>query len=268
MPEGPEVKRIAVDLAECISGRHLEEVKILSGRYLKKPIEGQDQLSEALPTKVVGSGAHGKFLYILTVSGVNIWSTLGMTGRWTQTLGKHSRVRFSFSCGTHVYFDDIRNFGTLKFVRGKYQLIEKLNSLGPDMLSTDVDDVTFCERFRKHSGWEITKALMDQSIVSGVGNYIKADSLWLARISPKRKVGSLSDEELFRLNHSIKQIMRESYQNGGASIKTYRTFDGLEGEYSTKFLVYNQSHDPDGNPVIKETTEDNRTTHWVPNVQM
>lgn len=267
MPEGPECKKYAEDLAKRVSGRSIVSIDILSGRFASKSPSGLEDFAKALPLSVVGAGVHGKFIYWILNDEYSIWSTLGMTGQWSAIETNHSRVRFNLSDGP-VFFNDQRNFGTLKFVRGKYQLIEKLNSLGPDMLSTDVDDVTFCERFRKHSGWEITKALMDQSIVSGVGNYIKADSLWLARISPKRKVGSLSDEELFRLNHSIKQIMRESYQNGGASIKTYRTFDGLEGEYSTKFLVYNQSHDPDGNPVIKETTEDNRTTHWVPNVQM
>ena len=267
MPEGPEVKRIAVDLAECISGRHLEEVKILSGRYLKKPIEGQDQLSEALPTKVVGSGAHGKFLYILTVSGVNIWSTLGMTGRWTQTLGKHSRVRFSFSCGTHVYFDDIRNFGTLKFVYGPNRLKMRLEKLGPDMLSEDVTGKAFIECLRKKDKWNITKALMDQSIIAGVGNYIKAEALWLAGINPLRSVSHITDGELLLLNEAIKETMRASYSTGGATFLTHKNFSDEKGDYSSRFLCYNRKHDAEGNKVVKTKTPDGRTTHWAPDKQ-
>ena len=100
-----------------------------------------------------------------------------------------------------------------------------------------------------------------------VGNYIKSDSLWLARINPHRKVEDISDIELVNLNRSIKQVMRESFQSGGATIKTYKSFDGLEGGYTRRFLVYNQEKAPDGNEVIKETTEDKRSTFWVPEVQ-
>ena len=266
MPEGPECKRFAEDLAKRVSGRTIVSVDVLSGRFINKSPSGLEDFKGILPISVIGAGVHGKFIYWILNDEYSIWSTLGMTGQWTSDETDHSRVRFNLSDGA-VFFNDQRNFGTLKFVRGKFQLIEKLKSLGPDMLSSDVDDATFVERFRRHPTWEITKVLMDQSVIAGVGNYIKADSLWLARISPKRKVVDLLDDELFRLNHAIQQIMRESYQSGGASIKSYRTFDGLEGKYSSKFLVYNQTHDPDGNEVIKETTEDNRTTHWVPSVQ-
>lgn len=266
MPEGPECKKYGEDLAKRVSGKTLVSIDVLSGRFVNKPPSGLSDLMKTLPISVVGAGVHGKFIFWILNDEYSIWSTLGMTGQWSSSETDHSRVRFNLSDGP-VYFNDQRNFGTLKFVRGKFQLIEKLKSLGPDMLSSEVDNETFFTRIRKHPDWEITKTLMDQSIVAGVGNYIKADSLWLSRISPKRKVESLSNEELSRLNHAIQQIMRESYQSGGASIKTYRTFDGLEGEYSNRFLVYNQTHDPDGNVVIKETTEDNRTTHWVPDVQ-
>ena len=266
MPEGPECKKFAEDLAKRVSGKTIVSIDVLSGRFVNKPPSGLTEFVNLLPISVVGAGVHGKFIYWMLNNEYSVWSTLGMTGQWSSVATEHSRVRFNLNDGA-VFLNDQRNFGTLKLVRGKFQLIEKLKSLGPDMLSSDVDDATFFSRFRKYPNWEITKALMDQTIVSGVGNYIKADSLWLSRISPKRKVESLADEELSRLNHAIKQIMRESYQQGGASIKTYRTFDGLTGEYSNRFLVYNQTHDPDGNTVIKETTADNRTTHWAPDVQ-
>ena len=266
MPEGPECKKYGEDLAKRVSGRTLVSVDVLSGRFVNKPPSGLSDFTKDLPVSVVGAGVHGKFIFWILNDEYSIWSTLGMTGQWSSSETDHSRVRFNLSDGP-VYFNDQRNFGTLKFVRGKFQLIEKLKSLGPDMLSSEVDNETFFDRIRQKPTWEITKTLMDQSIIAGVGNYIKADALWLSRISPKRRVESLSDEELSRLNHAIQQIMRESYQQGGASIKTYQTFDGLEGEYSNRFLVYNQTHDPDGNAVIKETTEDNRTTHWVPDVQ-
>lgn len=266
MPEGPECRKYGQDLARRISGKTLKAVEIVGGRYLKKDPTGLEAFRNHLPMNIVGAGTHGKFVYWILGEELSVWSTLGMTGRWAAESDTHARVRFILNDGS-VFFSDQRNFGTLKFVRGKFQLIEKLKAMGPDMLAEDVSDETFSLAVRRKPNWEITKAIMDQSIIAGVGNYIKSDSLWLAGISPKRTVTSLTDPELSALNRSIKHVMRESFQSGGATIQTYKSFDGQDGDYTRKFLVYNQSADPDGNEVIKENTQDGRSTYWSPAVQ-
>ena len=266
MPEGPECRKYGQDLARRISGKTLQSIEIIGGRYLKKDPTGIEVFRNHLPMNIVGAGTHGKFVYWILGEELSIWSTLGMTGSWSSEKTKHSRLKFTLNDGA-VFFNDQRNFGTLKFVRGKFQLIEKLRSMGPDMLAEDVSDEVFSEALRRKPNWEITKAIMDQSIIAGVGNYIKSDSLWLAGISPKRSVESLTDQDMSALNRSIKHIMRESFQSGGATIRTYKSFNGEEGDYSRKFLVYNQTIDPDGNPVIKENTSDGRSTYWSPTTQ-
>lgn len=215
----------------------------------------------------MGTGSHGKFIYWILDSEFNIWSTLGMTGAWRSQPSKHSRIKFVLSSGP-IFFDDIRNFGTIKFVNNRHALIEKLRSLGPDMLVEDLDEFDFISIMKKHKNKNVTKVIMDQSIISGVGNYIKAEALYLARISPHRNVGDLSDDEIRRLCQTIKSVIRESYASGGATISSYANFNGDIGEYSQKFCVYNQKTDPDGNEVIKEKTPDGRTTHWVPKTQI
>ena len=136
------------------------------------------------------------------------------------------------------------------------------------MLSDTVDDQLFISRMRtKASKLTVAEAVMTQSVIAGVGNYIKADALWLAKISPHRIVGDLTDAELTKLNTSIQTVMKESYRSGGATIYSYKNFDNEKGEYNRRFLVYNQKTDPDGNPVKREQTKDKRTTHWVPLVQ-
>ena len=267
MPEGPEVRRIAQALAERISDRTLNGVEIVGGRYQKKPPSGIGVIASQFPLKVIGAGCHGKFLYWILDDEFSIWCTLGMTGGWSEAIMKHPRMVFHLSDGA-LYFNDQRNFGTIKFVRGKFNLIEKLTSLGPDMLASDVSDEIFIKQFRKKGAWPIAKALMDQSIIAGVGNYVKADSLWLAKINPHRLVNDISGVELRSLNRIIKQVMRESFDSGGATIKSYRDFDTSKGEYSRRFLVYNQKMDPDGNEVIREQTADGRNTHWCPTVQV
>ena len=106
MPEGPEVKKMGLSLAENISGEVLRDISILSGRYSKKPIAGLSLLLENLPTKIVGVGVHGKFLYILTSKGYNVWSTLGMAGVWSPVASKHARIELMFESGKSIYFSN------------------------------------------------------------------------------------------------------------------------------------------------------------------
>jgi len=265
MPEGAEVRKYGQSLAEKVSGTTLTSINIVSGRYTKKLPDGFETFCNRLPAPVVGVGVHGKFLYWILANDTYIHSTLGMTGHWTDQTPDHLRLEFVTSRGS-VFYSDQQNFGTLKFTTGKKTLIDKLEALGPDMLS-DVTDDQFADAIRKKKDWTITKAIMDQSIIAGVGNYVKAESLWLSKISPHRLVSSLTDHEISVLNHSIQTVLRESLQNGGATLRTYRGFDGSVGQYSSMFAVYNQSQDPDGNDVVKEKTSDGRTTHWVPTVQ-
>lgn len=266
MPEGPEVKHIGESLAKNISGKQITDVKILSGRYLKKPLPGLEYALANTPLDVVGSGVHGKFIYWITRNDIFLYSTLGMTGEWSTEKAKHSRVEIVLG-DTSVFFNDQRNFGTLKFVEGRSNLINKLTSLGPDLLSENVSDELFIERLRPKSKWTIAKALMDQSVVSGVGNYVKAEALWRARISPHRIISDIEDVTLALIKKCCQEVLVSSYAQGGASIKNYRRPDGTLGEYTSRFAVYNQKEDPDGNPVVKEATSDGRTTHWVPTIQ-
>ena len=266
-PEGAEVKLFGESLATVVSGKEITAVDVMSGRYKKSEVEGLDLFRARLPTKVVGIGVHGKFLYWITTNDVFIYSTLGMTGSLSITETKHSRVAFKLGDGSRVFFNDQRNFGTLKMVSGRQELVKKLQTLGPDMLSDQISDARFTECLMKKPDWTLTEVLMDQSIVCGVGNYVKAESLYRAQLSPNRKVESLQPVDFSRLKHSIQSVLQEAYKRGGASIQTYRDFDGNEGEYSQRFLVYNQQQDPDGNKVVREQTSDGRTTHWVPAVQ-
>lgn len=267
MPEGPEVKRMGVMLSSSISGRILTGVEVLSGRYTKKKIEGIEILNESLPARIIGAGVHGKFLYVLTHSGVNIWSTLGMTGQWTNTKSAHSRIQLDFSDQNSVYFNDQRNFGTFKAVYGPHKLKERLQKLGPDMMSSDVSANLFIERLRKKDHWNITKALMDQKVVSGVGNYIKAEALWLSGHSPMKLVADFTDYDLVVLCDAIQDVMKTSYEHGGATFLTHKNFNGEKGDYSSRFLCYNRQLDAEGNRVIKTKTPDGRTTHWAPDKQ-
>lgn len=267
MPEGPEVKRIVDRLQEELVGQQLKSVDIISGRYENHdPPRGYEDFIKALPAKIIDVQCKGKFIFMRFNNGYSLWNTLGMSGFWSEKKYKHARVSLALS-NKHVYFCDTRNFGTLKFVKGRKQLIEKLDTLGPDMLSEEVSDELFLGRLRKKNTRTIVEAIMDQKVVSGVGNYLKSESLYLAEISPHTRVENISDDRLKILKQSIQTTIQSSYISGGATIHTFLDYDGQEGKYSRRFAVYNQKYDLKNRDVIRETTKDGRTTFWVPERQ-
>jgi formamidopyrimidine-DNA glycosylase len=264
MPEGPEVKTIVDALHRLCAGKTILNIRPRSGRYLNKPIVGLRQAQFPLGVRTVA--CKGKFIYFNLNEENYIFNTLGMTGNWRTSQDKYSRVEIIFDDNTSIFYSDVRSFGTLKLVQGKDNLNKKLKSIGPDLLSEKVNFKCFNFRFTRKNK-TVAENLMDQSIVAGVGNYLKSEILYAAKISPHRSVNSLSSNELEKIYKNAKDIIRFSYTMGGATIKDYYTIDGKSGAFSRRFAVYNQTKDPLGNDVVREKTKDKRTTHWVPNIQ-
>ena len=134
-------------------------------------------------------------------------------------------------------------------------------------MSSYVDTDLFLDRLNKKPKWSIAKALMNQSVVSGIGNYLKAEILYASKISPHRLCQDLTRKEVELIAEKSFEITNASYQSGGATILTYRDENDEKGLYSRRFMVYNHKTDPEGNKVIKETTTDKRSTYWVPEIQ-
>ena len=267
MPEGPEVKRMALSLQERLEGEIITEAQVLGGKWIKTPPKGIAGFIEALPLRVEKISVKGKAIQILLENGWSIWNTLGMSGGWRDVRTRHAHFQFSTQGGRTVWFDDIRRFGTLIFMHDESELSRRLKGIGPDMLDPDTTLLDF-QKAISHRRIPICRALMDQKILGGVGNYIKAEALYRARISPHRICSELTLEELQRLYDVTRWIMAKSLEQGGATFSTYSDMDGGEGSFPFYFHVYMKSACPLGYPVLREETEDGRTTHWVPQIQV
>ena len=256
MPEGPEVKLFTDRLTREFLNKKVLKIEVLSGRYIRKPIENISSINNKI---FKGVNCKGKFIWF-EFEDIIVFNTLGMTGSWSRRKTDYSRIGIYFNDGDKLYFNDIRNFGTFQ-LKTSSDLERKLKSIGPDMLSNPPND--FISRLRKYNHKNICEVLMNQKVISGVGNYIKAESLWYSRINPHVLVKDLSDENLITLNKAILFVINKSYNEQGATIKSYYTFDGQEGNAVQGFVVYGKRKDYNGHNVIKETTPDKRTTHWV-----
>ena len=194
-------------------------------------------------------------------------NTMGMSGRWTKTYQKHCHIEIKYNCDCQLWFCDPRRFGTIKILKNRESLNKKLSTLGPDLLSSEINFKIFDGIMRKNNKKNITKILMNQSIISGCGNYIKSESLYRSRISPHNNVENLDDKTLETLFVELRKVMQESYESQGATISTYYDIDDKKGKYKFRFLVYGRGYDDYNNKVIKEKTKDGRTSHWVDIIQ-
>lgn len=267
MPEGPECRIIAEGLNQQMAGRSIVSIEIVSGRYARhgEPV-GLDQMRGLFPISCESVNAHGKFIYALLGDDVSMWNTLGMTGRWGLSGSDHTRAVIQLDDGRSLFFDDVRNFGTLRFSLDRNELFKKLTTLGFDLLGQSPDPLMVRASVRKRDR-PIVEALMDQRIFAGVGNYIKCEALYRSGISPHRTTRSLADDELEGLMREARHVMWSAYEARGHTMSDYRDIDGNARTFGFKLLCYRQDRDPAGNEVVKETTTDGRTTHWVPAVQ-
>lgn len=282
MPEGPEVRIITEQMNKEIQWKHIKDIKILGGRFLKSPPENLNKcLQSSTGTAISYVGCKGKFIYFDFNNGWYLWNTLGMTGHWGLEKDKHSSLEIEFKDGPSVFFTDPRRFGTIKFVYDHKTLQEKLWKLGHDILEVQLpprdgmglseDQIARIARRTEQkvlsSDKTLAEILMDQSLFAGVGNYIKSEALFHAHLSPWRKGNSLDEKTYRELLASIHHVMGESYKAGGATLATYKHFDGSVGKYSDQLRVYGQK-EWDGKPIQKETTADGRTSFWVPGRQV
>jgi DNA-formamidopyrimidine glycosylase len=277
MPEGPEVKLSADLIRPLLLERVVyDALPIPAGRYGGGNFpEGYKEFYDSIAGRdvtITDVQVKGKFMYWTFSNGWYLFNTFGMTGQWSPTQGKHPCFSFVLNATEpheEIHFNDHRHFGTVKFVNNKRELEKKLEELGWDPLDGALD---------KHLKWltfqlsktskSIAEVLMDQSLFSGVGNYIRAEALYACKLSPWRQANKLSQDEIKTLCQAIVDVMQESYQHQGATISTYKTAYGAEGKYSTLFKVYGQKQDAAGRKIIKQQTPDKRTIHWCPEIQV
>jgi len=269
MPEGPEVTRVSRDLNTYLKNKTLININILPGsKYVKKAPNNYKEFIDKLPLKIEGVKNKGKLIYFSFEKHNYMLNHLIMTGFWGHEKGKYTSLEFVLENDDKIYFCDARKFGFVDFLDSKRELDIKLSELGPDFLNDDeFDEALFTKILRKRNKSNISTVLMNQKIISGIGNYLKSEILYAARINPHRSVASLTEENINKIYTEGRRIIKASYRLGGTSKKDYVHLDGSKGNFQDFLKVYGKKEDKLGNKIIAEKTKDGRTTYWVPNLQ-
>jgi len=168
-----------------------------------------------------------------------------------------------------VFFYDTLSFGTLKGIQSQIELEKKLASIGPDIMNPETTFEIFQKQMSAPSQQQkaIGNVLMNQKIISGIGNYLRADILWYTKISPFTPLKDLNPSQLKAIYKSSRILTWADYnRKEGIKLKILSPSDKTPKNYKRDFYVYMQNTNIYGNPVKQTPLYEGsqpRTIHWV-----
>ena len=275
MPELPEVETVANGVHARVAGQRVVRVWT-SGKpqTFKTP---ESEITEVLSGSTIESVRRVGKTIVMTVQQrkrpVEFLIHLGMTGRLLVSqsdvpVPPHTHAILTLADAREIRFVDPRRFGRLSIHKSQTGAAEAARYSGPgrEPLTISLDDFAALFRNRKTP---IKAALLNQSLLHGVGNIYADESLFRAGIRPRRQAGRLTRDELTRLRKALIDVLRHAIKLGGSSVSDYVDADGVRGFFQLQHKVYMRSGEPClvcGTP-IKRTTLAGRGTHFCPNCQ-
>ncbi len=249
MPELPEVETVRRGLNSLIIGKIIRDVSVFDSPK-SFPNEMSQVKTFMIGAKVTDVARRAKVLIIGLSSGYSLVIHLKMTGqlvfRGKQQFGaghpndsligelpdRSTRVSVVFSDLSKLFFNDQRKFGWIKL----YPTVEVLNidfmkKIGPEPLEDKFTGEEFIKRMRRHSNTSVKAAILNQTVLAGVGNIYADESLWGAQIHPGARVKDISDKQLEKLLSEIKYVMNLAIEKGGSTDRNYVNAERKKGSY-------------------------------------
>ena len=269
MPELPEVETIARGLQQRITGDVIESIWLGSK---PEPLKSSaSEIAGALQArKIAAVRRSGKHIVFDLESAGNKkrnaqWIVhLGMTGSLVvctpdSDREKHTHAVLQLASGRELRFVDPRRFGRLS-------VIERFAAPGAEPLEISFEDFAKLFRSRKTP---IKSALLNQGLLSGVGNIYADEALFRAAIRPRRRAASLTRDDLRKLHQALKRVLKEAIRHGGSSISNYVDSNGDEGSFQIKHRVYGRECKPCFvcKTPIKRIVIAGRSSHYCPKCQ-
>ena len=248
MPELPEVETVRRGLSQLIIGKEIKSENHDTEKGF--PNAPDDVKHFLIGASIIEVRRRAKVLMIDLSTGYSLLIHLKMTGQLVfvgetrfgaghpndslvnELPDKSTRVTLSFEDGSKLFFNDQRKFGWMKLLPTiEIPNISFMQKVGPEPLSSDFMPNDFIQRLARRPKTNIKAALLDQSVVAGIGNIYADESLWGAKIHPKRLVSSLTEDEMKVLYTEMRAVMNLAVEKGGSSNHTYVNAEGKKGSY-------------------------------------
>jgi len=262
VPELPEVETVRQGLAKWVAGRTIATVEVHHPRAIRRHMPGDAHFIAMLTGRTVLDVARrGKYLWLALDSGDAIIGHLGMSGQLLiepaeKPDGPHLRVRFTFTDGgPQLRFVDQRTFGGLAVSEGGADLPSEIAHIARDPMDPAFDDEAFVAALRwKHT--EVKRALLDQTLISGVGNIYADEALWRAQLHGARPTDAMTRPAVRRLLGHVRDVLSEAIVAGGTSFDTlYVNVNGESGYFDRALNAYGREGQPChrcGTPIRRE----------------
>jgi formamidopyrimidine-DNA glycosylase len=275
MPELPEVETTRRCVAPVLEGRRLVSVDVRRDRMARRNARPID-VSERLTGRTVRAvGRRGKFIVAPVDGGIRMVIHLGMSGRLQiadrgRPEDPHTNVVLSTDSGQEVRMVDPRTFGFVAALTPEEFGTSSLARLGPDAFDELPSPDQLAVRLAGRSA-PIKALLLDQRLISGLGNIYADEVLHRARVHPRRPAGSLSGGEVAAIHDAIRPVLEAGITHGGTSLDdlAYLLPDGRAGEYVDRLDVYGRTGEPCracGAP-IERLIVAQRSSHFCPQCQ-
>lgn len=279
MPELAEVEVIRRGLQRLVVGRVMSGVEVHHPRAIRRHLPGPlDFTGRLIGAEVLAARRRGKFLWLPLDDGAALLAHLGMSGQLLveppdAPAEPHLRVRIGFAdLGPQLRFVDQRTFGGLWLaspdeVRDGLPL--SIAHIALDPLDPDFDDDAFTVKLRaRRTG--VKRALLDQTLVSGIGNIYADEALWRARLHWSRPTRTLSRPAVAALLAGAREVLTAALVAGGTSFDAlYVDTDGRGGYFERSLAVYGRGGQPCvrcGTPIRRDPFM-NRSSFWCPRCQ-
>lgn len=288
MPELPEVETVRRGLHELIVGKTISRATAHDSpkSFPNAPADVEHFLYQA---KIINVTRRAKVLFLELNNDYSLMIHLKMTGqlvyRGTDAVfgaghpndsligelpDRSTRVTLEFSDGSKLFFNDQRKFGWIKLLpKLEIPNIDFMKKVGPEPLEADFTALQFRERFTRRAKTSIKAALLDQTVVAGVGNIYADESLWGAKIHPNRLVNTITTSEFAALYNELRAVMTLAIEKGGSTDKNYVNAEGKRGSYMDFARVFRREGEacPRCETEIIKFKAAGRGTHICPNCQ-
>ena len=235
MPELPEVLTIKNDLQKEVVGREIVKVKIFDGYRIEPSTESF--VNKVINQKITEVDAFAKLLLIKLSSGDFISTHLRMSGLVLfNNRDPYVKISLTLDNGDELNYSSVRMFGFFE-AWAPEKVKQYIGKYGKSALDEGLEADEFKTIMSKRKA-PIKNALLNQNLISGVGNIYANDALYLSGIHPKRKSYQLSDDELMSLFLNIRRVLNEGIKNRGSSIDRFRDIYGKPGSHQDNFHVY------------------------------
>ncbi len=270
MPELPEIETLARELQKKISGFVFSKIIIQNHSILES---SGDEIAALIPGKLVENIVRqGKYLGLNLGNRQRLWFHLGMTGQLLLEPkfgkpGPHTHLVLEFlDSDLRLAFRDIRRFGCVFLEDAQREIPARLKRLGPEPMSLKAEE--FSGLFKKRTG-KIKSLLLNQTIVSGLGNIYTDESLYRANLNPNRRPAKITAQRMMRLHGAVCEVLNEAISAGGSSIDDYRHSDGSRGSFQKFHRVYGREGEPcrTCGSVIKRTVISGRSSFFCQQCQ-